>query len=290
MTRIVRTLLTIVAFASLPIAAENFCMDCTQRQIRHDDPNIWYESEAMCCMYPCYPTEFVLKQADVGSGCQIAEANNDLVQGTICNSTSDDQGCPQQSPPPQQTAASCDGGTCYGSPIIIDIGDRAYQLTSAADGVLFDLQTEGTRRQMAWTRLGAENAFLALDRNQNGHIDNGGELFGDYTLLRAGQRAQNGFEALAELDGNGDGAVDARDASWQALVLWTDRNHDGTSSPDELQPIAGSSVIALETTYRPVGRKDQWRNEFRYTAHLRLREGESGESRRAYYDVFLSIE
>lgn len=291
MIRTARALITVTLafFGALEVSADiGTCMDCAQRQVKHEeDPeHIWFESDGMCCHWPCFG-DYELKQADVGWGCSTTPVNNELVVGDICSSSSADQGCPDPPPPPP-----ADGGELQhtGSPIIIDLGDRAYQLTSAAEGVLFDLRNEGSMPQVAWTRLGSENAFLALDRNGNGRIDDGAELFGDYTLLRSGQRAQNGFDALQELDANGDGTVDGHDGAWQALVLWTDRNHDGVSSADELQPIAGSPVVGLETTYRHVGRKDQWRNEFRYMAHLRLQEGASGQSRRAYYDVFLRIE
>ena len=65
-------------------------------------------------------------------------------------------------------------------------------------------------------------------------------MFGNFTPLRSGERAAHGFEALSELDENRDGNVDADDAGWQNLLLWTDRNRDGLSTADELQPIAGS--------------------------------------------------
>jgi hypothetical protein len=175
---------------------------------------------------------------------------------------------------------------CGGSPILLDIAGESYRLTSAADGVLFDLRNDGVKRQVAWTRLGIENAFLALDRDGNGSIDSGAELFGNFTPLRSGELAQDGFEALRELDENRDSVVDASDASWSVLVLWTDRNHDGLSTPGELTPISESSVVALETDSRVIGRTDSWGNTFRYMSHARFATGQ-GEPRRPYYDVFL---
>src|SRR5688572_31987946 len=174
------------------------------------------------------------------------------------------------------------------SPIILDLGNDTYRLTSLSDGVRFDLRSDGQPRQMAWTRLGVENAFLALDRDGNGRIENGAELFGNYTPLQAGGLASHGFEALSELDDNGDSILDARDGAWPALLLWVDRNHDGASTADELQPVASSVVTALELDPHVVGRRDQWGNLFRYMAHFRMQQA-SAERRRTYYDVFFRM-
>ena len=172
-----------------------------------------------------------------------------------------------------------------GSPIVLDLGGNSYRLTSVADGVQFDLRNEGRRIQTAWTRLGVENAFLALDRNGNGVIDSGAELFGNYTPLRTGEVAQNGFQALAELDGNTDGVIDSSDSAWDVLLLWVDRNHDGHSTADELTAMPSSAVTSLETDYRAIGKRDQWGNTFRFAAHFRFGSNRA-EPRRAYYDVF----
>lgn len=209
--------------------------------------------------------------------------------GTICNASSyDDQGCPPRDPENPDEGNGCPGAPGCGSPIILDVGDHNYRLTSVEDGVAFDLRNEGRRVQMAWTRMGVDDAFLAMDRNGNGTIDSGAELFGNFTPLRSGALAANGFLALAELDDDADGVVDANDAVWARLLLWTDRNHDARSTADELQPIATSSVTSLDTDHQSVGKRDQWGNYFRYMAKFRLRQG-SHDQQRTGYDVFFQM-
>lgn len=191
----------------------------------------------------------------------------------------------EEEPPPPPTEEINHNG----SPIVLAVGNDPYRMTSLADGVRFDLRNDGSKPQLAWTRASSSIAFLALDRNGNGRIDSGAELFGDYTLLGNGARAANGFEALVELDANGDGLVDVNDPAWTALQLWMDRDHDGLSAPHELTPIGASAVTALSTAYRWIGRRDGHGNLYRYTARFWLRIGGT-ERQRLAYDVFFVME
>ncbi len=94
----------------------------------------------------------------------------------------------------------------------------------------------------------ADTPWLARDLDGNGAIDGGHELFGNGTDV-AGHRARNGFAALAPLDHNGDGRVDAEDPAFFELVLWADRDGDRRSTPDELTPLADAGVRALPLAY-----------------------------------------
>lgn len=209
--------------------------------------------------------------------------NGSGVHSDECAQVHDTWNAPPPPPPPGEEIQH------NGSPIVLDIGHDGYRFTSVSDGVRFDLRNEGQKLQMAWTRAGAENAFLALDRNGNHHIDNGAELFGNYTPLRSGALAENGFVALAELDENGDGIVSAADAAWPSLLLWVDRNHDGLSAPGELQPVASSVVTALATDSKWTGRRDEWGNLFRFNARFWIQSGTRQHQRKAY-DVFFRLE
>jgi hypothetical protein len=175
-------------------------------------------------------------------------------------------------------AAESGGGYCGddgSTPILIPTGkSQALKLTSPADGVVFDILGNGAPVQVAWTAAGSEVAFLALDRNQNGVIDSGAELFGDHTLPGVG----NGFHALRLLvDQVDDGKASAEDQGFVSLLLWTDRNHNGYSELDELEPASNVlEAVGLGYTYGP--RRDGAGNEFKYQGWARKAERPGAQS------------
>jgi hypothetical protein len=190
--------------------------------------------------------------------------------------------CTDPRPPPDPPPCG-DGSTSTNCSTPIALSLRGgYRMTSLADGVHFDIDADGIADQIAWTEPNGNVGFLALDRNGNGTIDSGAELFGGSTMLTDGTRALNGFEALADLDSNHDGRIDASDPSWQHLLLWIDTDHDGSSTTTELVSIPSSGVLAVSTDYQRSGKKDRFGNEFRYKGAFQL-----GEAWRPYYDVFL---
>jgi hypothetical protein len=182
---------------------------------------------------------------------------------------------------------------CPGSPVIIDTMGEGFHLTDAATGVPFDLQGKGVKLRWSWTQAGSHNAFLALDRNHNGVIRSGKDLFGNFTPQPKCDHP-NGFLALAQFDkaefgGNEDGVIDEHDAVWSHLVLWIDANHDGISQREELHTLPELGVYSLSFRYTESRYKDAFGNEFRYKAKVNPKgQPHNDHVKRWMYDVWLN--
>lgn len=135
-------------------------------------------------------------------------------------------------------------------PLVIDLGATGIELHSLENGVYFDLDNNGFSERTAW--IGTEDGFLALDRDGNGRIDNGGELFGDQVILENGEKSSSGFGALAELDENEDKVIDSADAGYGRLQVWVDRNHNGVSESNELKTLAELGICSISLDHREI--------------------------------------
>lgn len=165
----------------------------------------------------------------------------------------------------------CPDGTTT-SPILVDIDGSGFALTDVANGVNFDMLANGSPVNIAWTTPGSTNAFLVLDRNGNGSIDNGEELFGNITpqplILHL-----NGFNALSVYDdvdqgGDGDGAISSSDAIFSHLRLWQDLNHNGVSEPSELHTLSDFGITQISLRYRVSKRTDEFGNQFYFRSKI----------------------
>jgi hypothetical protein len=166
---------------------------------------------------------------------------------------------------------------------------EGFHLTSLDDGVYFDFHANGQPIKAAWTDPAYHNAWLALDRNGNGKIDDATELFGNLTP-QPNTAEPNGYLALAEYDkpengGNGDGFIDPNDKIYVKLLLWIDANHNGISEPEELHSLKDLNVQRIDLFYQEVEKKDQYGNVFRYRARIWDEAGK--RNNRWTYDVYL---
>lgn len=230
------------------------------------------------------------------TACVDCQNNDDCCYGDVCHNGQcgpPEENCPFCCPecPPDTV---CYEGLCsYATPILIDVNGDGFQLTDTAHGVNFDFVGNGAFRRTSWTAAGADDAWLALDKNRNGRIDSAREMFGNFTAQpRIALEDRNGFLALAEFDkaalgGNGDGVISSQDTVFRNLRLWTDSNHNGISEPSELRSLDESGVETLELDYKASHRNDRYGNEFRYRA--KVKDAHGAQIGRWAWDVTLKL-
>jgi hypothetical protein len=154
------------------------------------------------------------------------------------------------------------------SPVVLDLAGlgRFDGLELGESNVRYDLKGDGHKLVTGWVK--PTMGLLALDRNGNGRIDSGAELFGEHS---AGHVYRNGYQALAALDANADGMISAVDTQFGKLVVWQDANANGVSEPGELKPLGFYGITAVSVQYGPShrhGSPSLGRNDVRYESRF----------------------
>ena len=243
-----------------------------------------------------------------GTTCQNASVPTTTVQMNDATKSgsciADVRPTPNPTPTPECTielceagcAYSCESQGCYGSgcasPVVLDLAGNGFDLTDVTHGVMFDIEGDGVKEPLSWTSLLSDDVFLVLDRNGNGFVDNGTELFGNYSLQSrppAGE-TRNGFLALVEYDkvengGNNDGRLDEFDGIISFLRLWKDSNQNGASEPSELQSFEQVGLKSIDLNYKESRKVDAFGNRFRY--RTKVIDNRGAKTSRWAWDVFL---
>ncbi len=167
----------------------------------------------------------------------------------------------------QFTFQELQGEVQQADPIILDLNGNGFDLTHYRDGARFDILGNGRAAPTAFVTGG--DAFLAIDRNADGIINSGRELFGDQN------GAANGFEELRKLDSNGDGVIDRHDADFDKLLLWRD-NGNGITDPGELISLRNAGIAAIRLDYRNVNHGAAGGNRIAQLATFQWTDGRTG--------------
>jgi hypothetical protein len=163
-------------------------------------------------------------------------------------------------------------------PLLLDLDRNGIKTIGTTAGIHFDYDGNGLKELTGWVAHG--DGLLMLDRDENGFLDKGSELFGDFTPLKNGLLAVNGFQALAQFDANGDGKIDPEDPIWSELRAWQhDPEATDISDPDisgvfRTLPELGIKAVYLDST--PANETDASGNTALRAGHFEWEDGAIG--------------
>ncbi len=169
------------------------------------------------------------------------------------------------------------------SPLAIDLDGDGVETVSVDNGVCFDHDGNGFAEKTGW--IGKDDGILVRDLNNNGQIDDGSELFGDQTILSNGEKAANGFEALADLDSNHDGVFDGDDDAFGEIKVWQDLNQNGVVDDGELKTLNEAGITSINLNYQNQTITDNNGNEHNQTGSFTKTDATTGIITDVWFDV-----
>ncbi len=175
------------------------------------------------------------------------------------------------------------GAAKVASPIIIDLDGDGIETLPIERGIFFDHNGDYFAENTGW--VAPDDGLLVIDRDGNGLIDNGSELFGNNSILQSGKLAANGYQALQELDENQDGILDSNDALWQQLRIWQDSNSNGVVDNDELLSMDDAGVLSLSTEYSNSTYIDEHGNAHKQQGSITYTDGRAGISADVWFNT-----
>ena len=182
-----------------------------------------------------------------------------------------------------ETTEKVDTASETRSPLAIDLDGDGVETVSVDNGVYFDHDGNGFAEKTGW--IGKDDGILVRDLNNNGQIDDGSELFGDQTILSNGEKAANGFEALADLDSNHDGVFDGDDDAFGEIKVWQDLNQNGVVDDGELKTLNEAGITSINLNYQNQTITDNNGNEHNQTGSFTKTDATTGTITDVWFDV-----
>lgn len=159
-------------------------------------------------------------------------------------------------------SSDCNYATDLESPLVVDMASQGVDFVPPVPGVLFDILGLGIPMQISWIQNTHDVAFIALP-TPDGQVRSINDLFGNNTTGPDGQKAANGFLALAKLDSDHNGFIDSKDPVFASLRLWRDTNGDAIATPDEMSTLPDNGIQSIDLNYISMVEIDQYGNQTR---------------------------
>jgi hypothetical protein len=198
-----------------------------------------------------------------GNECTTADGQDGTSYCIVVDGEELDTPCSSQTPecvPGESYDMGCVGDICYwdgeafrryswsepdcNTPLVVSFDGAPIEFAPAT-AASFDLSPDGTCMSTDWPTA----PWLALDRDGDGFIRDGSELFGNATTMSSGGLAEHGFAALAELDTDRDGKITAADERFGELVLWSDVDDDRIGAYAELHPLSATTLVSIDLAF-----------------------------------------